>query len=702
MKRIYASSGVKLLLYGLAVLSFLGAAYCAFAASLLAEEDCMPGQSYESSYAYRDVVFDHVIAAANLYRMDGEDLSALTFVQQQDRRSQREALEEAFSTDVSNFRFQILSSDGKTVLFSNFDRNMTFESLGIEPYYASVSEGQMTVNFPDGRHYYATAGSNHLFSNDVSYDNAYSGADSFAGKEDETYTLIVQTTWRSGEDSIYAPVPTSSAASYVIRYGVDHDYPVQDVLLDIHEWYIGMQDMFPLHMLCAAFCSLLALVFTIFLCRSAGYRRDREGIVLRLFDRIPYELVVLLLLGAGSCIWAVAGEFVYYSGYDDVVTMTAMAVIAACCAALGELLLMTTAVRVRAHVFRRNTIVGWIFRLCGDALGHLDLCWKFVLVYIGYEFFSLLLFTGSRAAGLFFLMAIVNFFLLLAACRWAVKFAAVRAGAEELSRGNLEYRINTLRLPPLLLDHANNLNHISDGMAAALEEQMKSERLKSELITNVSHDIKTPLTSIINYVDLIKAEQVDNAKVQEYIAVLDRQSARLKKLTNDLVEASKASSGAIHVELADVDACELLQQATGEYSERLSAGDLTPVFSLPETPVYIRADGALLWRVIDNILSNICKYALPGTRVYLSAETDGARLTIQAKNISRAPLNIPPDELMERFVRGDMSRNSEGSGLGLSIAQSLTELMGGTFDLEIDGDLFKACLTLPVIRKPHG
>ena len=210
------------------------------------------------------------------------------------------------------------------------------------------------------------------------------------------------------------------------------------------------------------------------------------------------------------------------------------------------------------------------------------------------------------------------------------------------------------------------------------------------------------MTSIINYVDLIKAEPVDNPKVQEYIAVLDRQSARLKKLTCDLVDASKASSGAMPVHLEDVDVCELLQQAVGEYSERLGAGQLTPVFDLPEEPVLIRADGALLWRVIDNLLSNICKYALPGTRLYISMERSGEQMTVQMKNVSRAPLNIPADELMERFVRGDSSRNSEGSGLGLSIAQSLTELMGGAFRLEIDGDLFKAKLDFPVILRPHG
>ena len=188
---------------------------------------------------------------------------------------------------------------------------------------------------------------------------------------------------------------------------------------------------------------------------------------------------------------------------------------------------------------------------------------------------------------------------------------------------------------------------------------------------------------------------MDNPKVQEYIAVLDRQSARLKKLTCDLVDASKASSGAMPVHLEDVDVCELLQQAVGEYSERLGAGQLTPVFDLPEEPVLIRADGALLWRVIDNLLSNICKYAMPGTRVNLTTEREGDPARMVVRNLTRYPLNISADELTERFVRGDESRPTEGSGLGLSIARSLTELQGGTFELAADGDLFKATVTMP-------
>ena len=225
---------------------------------------------------------------------------------------------------------------------------------------------------------------------------------------------------------------------------------------------------------------------------------------------------------------------------------------------------------------------------------------------------------------------------------------------------------------------------------------MKSERMRTELITNVSHDIKTPLTSIINYVDLLKKEGVDSENAPEYLEVIDRQSARLRKLTEDLIEASKASTGNITVNAERTDVNVLLSQANGEYQSKLAARDITTVLSLSETSLFILADGRLLWRVFDNLLGNINKYAQSGTRVYLSSEHDrDGKVRITFRNISHAPLNISGDELMERFVRGDASRNTEGSGLGLSIARSLVELQGGTFDIEIDGDLFKAILTFP-------
>jgi signal transduction histidine kinase len=230
-----------------------------------------------------------------------------------------------------------------------------------------------------------------------------------------------------------------------------------------------------------------------------------------------------------------------------------------------------------------------------------------------------------------------------------------------------------------------------------VNEKMRSERFKTELITNVSHDIKTPLTSIINYVDLIKKEEIGNETARQYIEVLDRQSGRLKKLVEDLVEASKASSGSLSVELVPCDVTVLLTQTLGEFEDKLNKRGLTPVVNTPEQPLRILADGRHLWRIFDNLMGNICKYALYGTRVYIDVKNEQGRAVITFRNISENQLNVSADELMERFVRGDKSRNTEGSGLGLSIAKSLAELQGGVMELNVDGDLVKASVIFDII-----
>ena len=230
-----------------------------------------------------------------------------------------------------------------------------------------------------------------------------------------------------------------------------------------------------------------------------------------------------------------------------------------------------------------------------------------------------------------------------------------------------------------------------------MAKQMRSEKLKTELITNVSHDIKTPLTSIINYIDLIKKENITQQPLADYVDVVGRQSDRLKKLVVDLVEASKASTGNITVNLATTGLKLLLSQAVGEYSEKAENAGLELTTTLPEEEMYILTDGRLLWRVFDNLLNNACKYSQPGTRVYINLEKKSEKAIITFKNVSKTQLNISPDQLMERFVRGDSSRNTEGSGLGLNIAQSLTEILNGKMSLHIDGDLFKVVLIFDVI-----
>jgi signal transduction histidine kinase len=254
-------------------------------------------------------------------------------------------------------------------------------------------------------------------------------------------------------------------------------------------------------------------------------------------------------------------------------------------------------------------------------------------------------------------------------------------------------------MPYDLKQVADQLNNLSEGIHKAVEKQMQSERFKAELITNVSHDLKTPLTSIINYIDLLKQTHIDDPKALEYLEVLDRKSQRLKKLTEDLVEASKASTGTLKVEKTSLDFGQLVAQALGEYDEKLRSAKLTPVYHQPENPLMVLADGRHLWRVLDNLLNNCVKYAMPGTRVYLSLRQGTSFVTLEMKNISSEPLNLTAEELMERFVRGDSSRTTEGSGLGLNIAQNLVSLQGGHFALSVDGDLFKAIVTIPVAPK---
>ena len=346
--------------------------------------------------------------------------------------------------------------------------------------------------------------------------------------------------------------------------------------------------------------------------------------------------------------------------------------------------------------------VGTLFhhplRQLGYFLTHLSIMWKTLLlgtVFVGLEVLSLYPFywDGNPV----FLIA-VNVLFGLTIIGGAVNMKRLQRAGKELAGGNMEYRVDTGTLFGDYRRHGENLNHIGDGISVAVEEKVKSERFRTELITNVSHDLKTPLTSIVNYVNLLSKLDLSE-EARAYVEVLQRQSNRLKKLTEDLVEASKASTGNLKVELGPVDLGELLVQVTGEYEDRLLQAKISPVVQSPEEPIIAMGDGRYLWRIIDNLLSNVRKYALPGTRVYIDASVLDGAAVISVKNISRDRLNVSADELLRRFVRGDASRNTEGSGLGLSIAQSLAVLMHGKLSLTVDGDLFKAELSLPLAEQ---
>ncbi len=446
----------------------------------------------------------------------------------------------------------------------------------------------------------------------------------------------------------------------------------------------------------------------VFLFCGAGRKSTAEGVVLSGLNRIPFDLYFAAVI---FC-WVMLGIFIGESTYafSTVESILIIGFLSIGIALLALALLLSMAARIKAGTLVKNTILYRIYAFTATFWKRLTrrivyicrglpLVWK---VGVLYAFISLVefIFVCSTAAGYLILAWCVEkliFTPLLALV--LINMKNLKKGAEEIADGNLQYQVKLQDLVGDFRRHGETLNRIGDGMQVALEQKMQSERLKTELITNVSHDIKTPLTSIINYVDLLKKEGMDSPNAAQYLDVLERQSARLKKLTEDLVEASKASSGAINVVKAPTNVQVLLEQTVGEFEERLSQKEIQVVLSPCEEQCVILADGRLLWRVFDNLMSNICKYALAGTRVYLSMENTGSAIRITFKNISAYPLNISGEELMERFVRGDRSRNTEGSGLGLSIARSLTELQGGVLEIQIDGDLFKSVITIPALTQ---
>jgi len=453
-----------------------------------------------------------------------------------------------------------------------------------------------------------------------------------------------------------------------------------------------------------AVCALTlagSLALLIFLICSAGHKEGVAGIHLNWVDRIPFDLYIVLLAVLVSLFIAIAEPENYVHSNFVLTFMTGIPLLL-----IGLSLLLSFTARAKAGAWWKNTLIYRLLIVLKKILlcfarklalifGSLPLFWKTGLAWAGLSLIELLVIAagGPRGEWIAFIWLVEKIVITPVIIIAVINMRQLQKGGEEISAGNLAYKIDLAHMHFDFKKHGENLNNISLGLQKAVEARMKSERLKTELITNVSHDIKTPLTSIVNYVDLLKREEIGSEKVQEYVQVLDRQSARLKKITEDLVEASKASTGNIPVFMEPTDVNVLLAQAAGEYEDKFKEQGLELVLTTPEQSPPVFADGKLLWRVFDNLLSNICKYAQKGTRVYLSSEIQEGRVQIVFKNISRYALNITGEELMERFVRGDASRSTEGSGLGLSIARSLTELQRGTFDIKIDGDLFKAVVS---------
>ena len=459
-------------------------------------------------------------------------------------------------------------------------------------------------------------------------------------------------------------------------------------------------------------CILLALACLIFLFCAAGHRKRETEPRLNQLDRIPLDLYAAAVVGACILLIFVIGDVLRWnmpSGYAAIMQMVFIFAFIGCASfGLVLALLLSFATRVKCGKWWRNTVIYRMLRLIWRAvkavwhgIGRLGrmipIVWRTALIMLGLYIIGFILFIlmYDESGGWLLVGLLFSIVIYAAAIFGAWQMKGIKKAGQQLAEGKFDEKIDTKHMYWEFKSHAENLNSIGDGLAKEVAQRMKSERLKTELITNVSHDIKTPLTSIINYADLLQKAKTEEERA-EYLAVLERQSQRLKKLTEDLVEASKASTGNMSVNLAPTNTQEIINQSYGEYSSKLEAGRLNTVINIPEPAPAVMADGRLLWRVIDNLFNNVVKYALPETRVYVDVRTEGAAAVISMKNISRAALNVSAEELMERFVRGDASRHTEGSGLGLNIAKSLTELQHGEFSISTDGDLFKAEIRLPL------
>ena len=482
--------------------------------------------------------------------------------------------------------------------------------------------------------------------------------------------------------------------------GIDTELSAED---DIYEASREYEQLHPWIKVCI-FCGLVSLmgwiISLVYLTLATGRRTGEEKIHLNPIDKIKTEILVaafifmmaelvILIAKVNSEEWAVYGIIVASGTVSLVID------------GLFLIFYLSMVRRMKAEMLWETSVACWLERGIRKVFARQKTTVRVLLLFAGHMAVCFVL-----AVGAFYYQSVTALVLLLlfsaGECymilRKAVEQYQIRLGVEKIRDGALSGKIDIEQLHGEEKSLAEAINNIGEGLLHAVDDSTKNERMKADLITNVSHDIKTPLTSIINYVNLMKLEKIDNERVQGYIQILDEKSQRLKQLTADLVEASKISSGNVKLDMQVIDLVELVYQTSGEFNEKFEQKELTIVTKLPKTAVLIRADGRQLYRVIENLYNNVAKYALEKTRVYVDIAYVEEKVVFSIKNVSERSLareNSNAGDLTERFIRGDSSRTTEGSGLGLSIAKSLTVLMGGVFDIKVDGDLFKASITFP-------
>lgn len=590
-----------------------------------------------------------------------------------------------YGTDNSNFRFSCISDD----------------ESAIPGFYYTDEKKQFVKEYEFQLEYYKQSGVRNYFfttyEGAISYINTLPDNTNYSLYEDnEQYTVSV-----TYDDSIKKDITMQV-------------YLAQGLSAKDHYFYanttLRMLDDAKAYIIIASIASLIALaIFSIKLCHRAGIKEEGGSVSLSTLDKVPFDLFTALFGGA-LVFTLLITEDILGAFPDRLIEFAIMFVFLLVSSSITGLLtlgyLISTSVRIKHGSVFTNTILVKAFMALRSmftkivkAVSNIASYKKVAIVFLIFDgiLTLIMLFSAIAIDGLYYsesfilLIIFCMFMLALIVFEACVVYAVYlfQSSCEKIANGDLEHKIENKFLLKLFGPIVDSINNISEGMNLALKDRIKSEHFKTELITNVSHDIKTPLTSIITYVNLLQNTQVSGDEATEYLDVLERQSEKLKKLIEDLVEASKASTGNLNLDYSVMDIGMMVEQAVAEYEGRFQASGLNVVFDKPET-AFVMADGRHLWRIFDNLLSNVCKYSLENTRVYITVLIVDEKCIITFKNISKYEIKITPEELTERFVRGDKSRNTEGSGLGLSIARSLTEAMGGKLFVEVDGDLYKA------------
>ena len=592
------------------------------------------------------------------------------YIQLEDSKGQKYYYSDDYYSDSEVCINYIIIDKETGNMYTNIKSNdyqQTMNENGSNPYYWNMVDGQIQTDI------------NYMNQDNMKYDYTYyhEMIDTQVLKDETIKTLRDYNIYTS-----YNQARTEQSFDFITTQ-------------DIYE-FVSSNQKLPVFALVISL--ILLTIIAIYLLWAIGHKKGKEGITLDFIDELPYELVFLLFCIIIPMFWAIAVNSVTDSFNYIFVTILIISYII--CYVMTAGLTITTIKRIKAKQFWRSfltyRILRWfknkIKKYIDEFRNKTDNTKKIFWLYWGFVLITTILLS----------MFVTGIAILILIAFWIWAYYQIRkyVRQEEMLKetlkkiydGDTNVHINEQELEGALKEMAIYINDIAGGFKNAIEENLKAERLKTELITNVSHDIKTPLTSIINYVDLLKKEDIKDGKIREYIDILDVKSQRLKKLTEDLVEASKASSGNVKLNIESINIKELINQTIGEFKDRLESRNLQVETDMPKEDVRIDADNRYMFRIMENLFSNISKYAQENSRVYIDVKKINKKVNISIKNISKDRLNISSDELMQRFVRGDKSRYTEGSGLGLSIAKSLTELQRGTFDIVIDGDLFKVVM----------